>query len=134
MPKKRAGGSASASSRGADGDDINSLLGHISDLQARRGHRTEFLTFAERLDRTDDTPPADRRLDAIARMITGGDICSAVYFDGENFIISNNTKNPRLTADFFKSVKDILIPSAETPGEESEAVSSEDTLDQKKKI
>jgi len=32
-----------------------------------------------------------RRLDSIARLITGGDICAAVAFDGQNILYSNNS-------------------------------------------
>jgi hypothetical protein len=35
----------------------------------------------------------NRRLDSIARVITGGDICAAVLFDGENIKVANNTNN-----------------------------------------
>ena len=35
----------------------------------------------------------NRRLDSIARVITGGDICAAVLFDGEKIRVANNTNN-----------------------------------------
>ena len=35
-----------------------------------------------------------RRLDSIARLITGGDICAAVAFDGQNILYSNNSGKP----------------------------------------
>ncbi|MEQ9116520.1 MAG: nucleic acid/nucleotide deaminase domain-containing protein, partial [Rickettsiales bacterium] len=53
-----------------------------------------------------------RRLDSIARIITGNTVCAAVAFDGRNILYSNNTKdNTETTRKFFELLKDIALYS-----------------------
>jgi hypothetical protein len=40
--------------------------------------------------RAEEIPAGYRRLDSIARLITGGDVCAAVAFDGGQFLVANN--------------------------------------------
>jgi hypothetical protein len=42
-------------------------------------------------NRTDDREPHKRRLDSIARLINGAEICTSVCFDGQSIIIANNS-------------------------------------------
>ena len=49
-----------------------------------------------------------RRLDSIARLITGSDICAAVAFDGQNILYSNNSGNQNdISKNVFKLLSDV---------------------------
>lgn len=50
----------------------------------------------------------DRRLDSIARLITGNTTCAAVAFDGENLLVTNNRNQLNNTAwNFFNFISEV---------------------------
>jgi len=67
--------------------------------------KADFLTSPTQPTEID---PLFRRLDSIARLITGGNICSAVSFDGKDILVSNNNNaSNNLTKEFFDFFGDI---------------------------
>jgi hypothetical protein len=48
-----------------------------------------------RIDRTTSTSAENRRLDGLARLVVGDDICAATCFDGQKILISTNKGEKR---------------------------------------
>ncbi|MEQ9115653.1 MAG: hypothetical protein RLN62_02545 [Rickettsiales bacterium] len=73
---------------------------------------------AKRSER-DEVPAPNRRLDALARVITGGDVCSAVALHKKTLYISNNnsTKNPS-----WRSTRKLLHTILTTEGDKKVAL------------
>ena len=55
-----------------------------------------------------DVVPANRRLDSIARLIAGGDTCTAVCFDGKNLLVANNNNTNPCISSYFTFFRDVL--------------------------
>ncbi len=69
-----------------------------------------------KVDKTEDLEPIPRRFDAIARVINGGEICSAVCFDGKEFILANNSSEKyRLASECFQYFREVVECAKNAP-------------------
>lgn len=56
--------------------------------------------YKEQYDDTKKISAKQRRLDSLAHLMTGPNVCTAVAFDGKKFLLANNTGDERLALEY----------------------------------